>query len=47
MVWQILIKKGIFSKITHKFPIVGQSWMDSDRDGAKIEQVSNEKGSNL
>ena len=36
--WQYLILKGTFTSITHKFPVVGHSWNDSDRDGGKIEQ---------
>ena len=37
--WQLLILKGTFSMITHKFPIVGHSFNDSDRDGGKVENV--------
>ena len=34
--WQIL---GIFTPIIHRFPVVGHSFNDSDRDGGKIENV--------
>ena len=36
--WMILVQKGIFTSITHKFPEIGHSWMPSDRDGGLIEK---------
>ena len=36
--WQWLIKQDRFSRIDHKFPEPGHSFMDSDRDFAHIEQ---------
>ncbi len=36
--WQYLIHTGRFTCIDHKFPEVGHSMLDSDRDFAKIEQ---------
>ena len=37
--WQLLILNGTFNMITHKFPIVGHSFNDSDRDGGKVENI--------
>jgi len=35
--WQYLIKKARFTRIDHKFPVPGHSFIDSDRDFAHIE----------
>jgi hypothetical protein len=35
--WQYLILKKYFKTIEHKFPIPGHSFLDSDRDFAKVE----------
>ena len=37
--WQFLIKTQNFQEIHHKFPIPGHSFMDSDRDFGKVEQI--------
>jgi len=36
--WQYLIAKKSFESIHHKFPETGHSYLDSDRDFAKIEK---------
>ena len=36
--WQYLIKSNKFALIEHKFPEVGHSYLDSDRDFALIEK---------
>jgi len=36
--WQLLVQKGLFSIIDHKFPEPGHSFLDSDRDFAHVEQ---------
>lgn len=37
--YQLLIVKGYFKIIEHKFPEVGHSFLDSDRDFGRIEKV--------
>lgn len=37
--WHYLIKSGRFKKIDHKFPEVGHTFMDSDRDFATVEKA--------
>lgn len=37
--YQLLILKGIFKVIDHKFPEVGHTYLDSDRDFGRIEKV--------
>ena len=37
--WQYLVLSGRFSRIDHKFPEPGHSFLDSDRDFGKIETV--------
>ena len=37
--YQYMILKGYFKVIDHKFPEVGHSYLDSDRDFARIEKV--------
>lgn len=37
--YQFLISKGIFKVIEHKFPEVGHTYLDSDRDFGRIEKV--------
>lgn len=37
--YQYFVLKGIFSVIDHKFPEVGHSYLDSDRDFARVEKV--------
>lgn len=37
--YQYLILKGYFRRIDHKFPEVGHSYLDSDRDFGRIEKV--------
>lgn len=37
--YQYLVLKGFFSSIDHKFPEVGHSYLDSDRDFGRIEKV--------
>lgn len=37
--YQYLILKGIFKVIDHKYPEVGHSYLDSDRDFGRIEKV--------
>lgn len=36
--YQYLIQKGIFKVIDHKFPEVGHTYLDSDRDFGRIEK---------
>lgn len=36
--WHYLIKSGTFKKIDHKFPEVGHTFIDSDRDFAAVEK---------
>ena len=36
-VWMYFIKSGKFKQIEHKFPVVGHTRLDSDRDFGKIE----------
>lgn len=36
--WHYLINLGVFKKIEHKFPEVGHTFMDSDRDFAAVEK---------
>ncbi|CAH2016527.1 unnamed protein product, partial [Acanthoscelides obtectus] len=36
--WHYLIFSGVFRKIDHKFPEVGHTFMDSDRDFAAVEK---------
>lgn len=36
--YQYLIVKGIFKRIDHKFPEVGHTYLDSDRDFGRIEK---------
>ncbi|CAG9763625.1 unnamed protein product [Ceutorhynchus assimilis] len=37
--FQLLILKGVFKVIDHKFPEVGHTYLDSDRDFGRIEKV--------
>ncbi|KAK4879164.1 hypothetical protein RN001_007310 [Aquatica leii] len=37
-VYQYFVQKGIFKIIDHKFPEVGHSYLDSDRDFGRIEK---------
>ena len=37
--WQMLLANGRFGQIEHKFPEVGHTYMDSDRDFAQIEKL--------
>lgn len=37
--YQLIILKGYFKSIDHKFPEVGHSYLDSDRDFGRIEKV--------
>ena len=37
--YQFLIHKGIFKTIDHKYPEVGHTYLDSDRDFGRIEKV--------
>lgn len=37
--YQYLVLKGVFSIIDHKFPEIGHSYLDSDRDFGRIEKV--------
>lgn len=37
--WHYLINTGVFKKIDHKFPVVGHTFMDSDRDFAAVEKA--------
>lgn len=39
VLYQYMIKKGYFKIIDHKFPEVGHSYLDSDRDFGRIEKV--------
>lgn len=39
MIYQYMILKGYFKTIDHKFPEVGHSYLDSDRDFGRIEKV--------
>lgn len=38
-IYQYLIQKNIFKIIDHKFPEVGHSYLDSDRDFGRIEKI--------
>lgn len=37
--YQLLILKGVFKVIDHKFPEVGHTYLDSDRDFGRIEKI--------
>lgn len=37
--YQLMILKGIFQVIDHRFPEVGHTYLDSDRDFGRIEKV--------
>ncbi|CAH1981457.1 unnamed protein product [Acanthoscelides obtectus] len=37
--WHYLINSGVFRKIDHKFPEVGHTFMNSDRDFAAVEKA--------
>lgn len=38
--YQLLVAKGLVEIIDHKFPEIGHTYMDSDRDFGRIEKVS-------
>lgn len=44
VLYQYTIKKGYFKIIDHKFPEVGHSYLDSDRNFARIEKVLRKHG---
>ncbi|XP_050507501.1 uncharacterized protein LOC126885115 isoform X1 [Diabrotica virgifera virgifera] len=44
ILYQLMIFRGYFDKIDHKFPKVGHTYLDSDRDFGRIEKVLRRHG---
>ncbi|KAF6205628.1 hypothetical protein GE061_019801 [Apolygus lucorum] len=42
--YQLLIEKNVFKTIDHKYPEVGHTYLDSDRDFGRIEKVLRKHG---